>query len=178
VALELTTPLPDSAVAPHLPAARRMASGFALRSGWDAEEAEGYALLGLCRALRRRGGGPLENALAIVVMHSAMIDGWRHECRTSLQRHTGPVRSLDEERGSTVTESLIAPRCLPSDDVLDLRRAVRQLRPRQRLLLWLLYVQDLSQTSVARRWNVTPSNISTSHSRVLASLRHHLAMPP
>ncbi len=127
-----------------------------------AEELTQQALVRTYGAWRRARTDPLPYARRVLV--NLRIDTWRRQRREVL---------TDE-----VPESSAAARGHGrADDRDELTRALALLTPRQRRVVVLRYLADLSEADVAADLGVTPGTVKTTASRGLATLRAALRVP-
>lgn len=130
-------------------------------------EAEDIAQEALARALTRwrKVSDHAEPWVARVASNLA-IDWWRSNRR---------LTDLDVESGQELAAS--AGTVAHDADRIDLVRALRSLSRRQREVVTLRYVADLSERDVALQLRCSPGTVKTHASRGLAALRSTLSDP-
>ncbi len=149
------------------------------------------AMCGLFDALRRDGveRGPAFHAYVRTRIRGAIIDELRrHDWLSRSERReendkrdTDAVRTtvvaIDDIRADRV-EQLFDAAAVPADRVLEarldrdaVRRAVRALPARERLVVNLYYLEDVSLTDIARQLGVTLSRVSQLRARAVQKLR-------
>jgi RNA polymerase sigma-70 factor (sigma-E family) len=152
---------PSSTFACEYPALYERAFRVAFRLLGDREEAEDVAQESCVRAcvrwrrLTRRG--PVE-PWVVRVSPNLAIDRWR---RRRVAKGTA------ERIGRTESDPADSRR-------IDLHRALRTLSPRQRQVVVLRYVADVSEDDVAAELGCSVGSVKTHASRGLAALRAQL----
>jgi RNA polymerase sigma-70 factor (sigma-E family) len=143
-----------------------------LRTAWllvgdrhRAEELTQQALVRTYGAWRRARADPLAYTRRVLV--NLRVDTWRRRRREVL---TAPEAMPDEPTATPAR----------AEDRDQLARALALLTPRQRRVVVLRYLVDLSEADVAADLGVTPGTVKATASRGLATLRAALgaADPP
>ncbi len=124
-----------------------------------AEELTQQALVRTYAAWRRARTDPLPYARRVLV--NLRVDTWRRRRREVLT--------------DAVPDTGVAGAQKRADDRDQLTRALALLTERQRRVVVLRYLMDLSEADVAADLGVTPGTVKTTASRGLARLRAELA---
>jgi RNA polymerase sigma-B factor len=164
----------------HLPLARRVARRFA---GHDEplEDLVQIGTIGLIKAVDRYDAG---RGVDLGAYATPAITG---EIRHHLRDRSAPVRvprRLQEEgvRVSAVSLDAVAEQSDAADPHADtqerlaLGSALRSLQPRERRLLQLRFVEDLSQSQIAARTGLSQVHVSRSLRLALHRLRDQMLM--
>jgi RNA polymerase sigma-B factor len=165
----------------HLPLVRRVARGFA---GQDEplEDLVQIGTIGLIKAVDRYDAG---RGVDLGAYATPAIAG---EIRHHLRDRSAPVRvprRLQQEgiRVSAVTLDSVpeqrdggADPHADTQDRLALGSALRSLQPRERRLLHLRFVEDLSQSQIAARTGLSQVHVSRTLRLSLLRLRDQLVM--
>jgi RNA polymerase sigma-70 factor (sigma-E family) len=120
----------------------------------EAEDIAQEACIRACMRWRKLRDGGYEQPWVVHVSVNLARDRWRRLQRT---RDHGP------DTRSATTASV--------EERMDLHRALDGLPERQREVVLLRYVADLSEQEVARRLKCAPGTVKTHAARGLASLR-------
>ena len=152
-----------AAIAPRLPQLRRAA--FLLCGDWE------------------RGDDTLQRALADIFAKWGRIrraDNLDAYIRTVLVH-----RWIDEQRGRWAKVRLVsdlpdrpAPALPSAEDALDVRAALAQLPPRQRAVLVLRYLCDMSVEETATALSCSTGTVKSQTSDALRGMRHLLEARP
>jgi RNA polymerase sigma-B factor len=164
----------------HLPLVRRVARRFA---GHDEplEDLVQIGTIGLIKAVDRYDAG---RGVDLGAYATPAITG---EIRHHLRDRSAPVRvprRLQEEgvRVSAVSLDAVAEQSDAADPHADtqerlaLGSALRSLQPRERRLLQLRFVEDLSQSQIAARTGLSQVHVSRSLRLALHRLRDQMLM--
>lgn len=154
--------------------------------GVSPDTADGFAAwvnphLSVLRALADRQVGPAAGA---DVLQEALLRAWQR--RSTFDAERGTVRAwlvailLDRARRHRLRGSLPFPRVAaavveaPDADRIDIERAVAQLPRRQRQVITLHYLADLSVAEVAAVLGVSESSVKTHLGAARSALRARL----
>ncbi len=119
----------------------------------SAEDLVQVALTRTAGHWRRIRGGP--EPYARKILYHEHVSWWR---RRSSREWTVPERPVADGTGAAVTR-------------LALQQALGRLAPRQRAVLVLRFLEDLSERDVAAALGCSPSTVGSQTSRALARLR-------
>lgn len=92
----------------------------------------------------------------------------RSTARDTLRRRQLPVTPLD-----AVPEGLLAAEASPPQEKLRLPEGL--LSPRQKLVLAMLYDQDMEVVEIAEALGVDPQTVRSTHHKAMLKLRSHFA---
>ena len=151
----------------RFPAMYAAAVGTAWRILGDREDAADVAQEAVARAVSRWpqvGHDPVP--WTVRVAGRLALDGLRRR-RRDAKRLAELGHRLDPAAGAGA-----------ADAGLDLRRALRSLPRRQREVVVLRYLADLSETDVANALGISPGAVKSAASRGAAALREHLRDHP
>lgn len=154
----------------RFPAMYAAAAGTALRILGDREDAADVAQEAIARAVVRWsqvGHDPVP--WTVRVASRIALDG--------LRRRRRDTRRLAELSRGVAEDHRSAGAATGPDASLDLRRALRALPRRQREIVVLRYLADLSEADVARALGISPGAVKSAASRGAATLRAHLDIP-
>lgn len=139
---------------------RLLHTAYALCGDWQhAEDLVQQALVSTAGRWTQIRRSPLGYAYRCLVR--ANIDRWR-----VLRRH--PEVLLDAQGLAAVGPSAAGP---PLDEQLDMLIALRALPPRQRAIVVLRYLQDLSEADTAAALGISVGAVKSGAARGLARLR-------
>jgi RNA polymerase sigma-B factor len=170
----------DRLIESHLPLVRSLARRHHRDAGEPLEDLVQVGAIGLIKAADRYDG---DRGVPFAAFAAPFIAG---EIRHHLRDRCAPVRvprRLQEEGVRVVTVGLDSvgdpPEADPADGAEDrvvLAAALRALPARERRLLQLRFVEDLSQAQIAGRTGVSQVHVSRILREALARLRQDLAL--
>ncbi len=140
---------------------RLLYAAYAMCGDWsDAEDLTQQVLINVYKRWHTITGSPRSYALSSLAR--ANIDRWRRSARrvaeTSEDHHPSAVASATD----------VADQVSVSVSVVE---AMRQLAPRQRAIITLRYLLDLSEKDVAEILGISPGTVKSGAARGLSRLR-------